>query len=87
MVHTLTEVTMIRLLMFLSLILLTTPALAAVNVVTTLPEYASVAQQIGGDQVHAKSLTKASQDPHFVDAKPSFIMALNRADLLIVNGT
>lgn len=77
---------MIRLFMFLSLTLLSTPGLAAIDVVTTLPEYAAVAQEIGGNEVNATSLTKPGQDPHFVDAKPSYIMALNKADLLIING-
>ena len=77
---------MIRLLMVLGLTLLSTQALAAIDVVTTLPEYAAIAQEIGGDKVKVISLTKPGQDPHFVDAKPSYIIALNKAELLIVNG-
>ena len=84
--HTLTEVTMIRLLIFLSLTLLSSQAFAAVDVVTTLPEYAAIAQEVGGDKIKVISLTKSSQDPHFIDAKPSYIVALNRADLFIING-
>ncbi|MBT6175990.1 MAG: zinc ABC transporter substrate-binding protein [Deltaproteobacteria bacterium] len=77
---------MTRLLMFLVLTALTTPALATVDVVTTLPEYAALARDIGGNDVRVISLTKSSQDPHFIDAKPSYIVALNHADLFILNG-
>lgn len=63
------------------------PARAAkVNVVSTLQDFASMAQAIGGDRVDAFALAKGYQDPHFVDAKPSFIVRLSRADLLIAAG-
>ncbi len=63
------------------------PATAAkLQVVTTLEDLASLAATIGGDRVEASSLAKGYQDPHFVDAKPSFILKLSRAKLLIVAG-
>ncbi len=63
------------------------PAAAAkLQVVTTLEDLASLAATIGGDRVEASSLAKGYQDPHFVDAKPSFILKLSRAKLLIVAG-
>jgi zinc/manganese transport system substrate-binding protein len=61
-------------------------AAAKVRVVTSLQDLASIAQAIGGDRVEAASLAKGYQDPHFVDAKPSFVLLLSRADLLIVAG-
>jgi len=61
-------------------------AQAKVRVVSTLQDFASIAQSIGGDLIEADSLAKGYQDPHFVDAKPSFILKLSRADLLIVAG-
>jgi zinc/manganese transport system substrate-binding protein len=61
-------------------------ASAKVNVVSTLQDFASIASSVGGDRVDAFSLAKGYQDPHFVDAKPSFIVRLSRADLLIVAG-
>jgi zinc/manganese transport system substrate-binding protein len=61
-------------------------AAAQVRVVTSLQDLASIAQAIGGDRVEAASLAKGYQDPHFVDAKPSFVLLLSRADLLIVAG-
>lgn len=67
-------------------VLFTSPALAKLRIVTTLPSFADIATQVGGDDVAAVSLTKGTQDPHFVDAKPDLILQLNRADLLIRAG-
>jgi ABC-type Zn uptake system ZnuABC Zn-binding protein ZnuA len=64
------------------------PAAAAkkLKVVTTLSDFASLAETVGGDRVEALSLAKGYQDPHFVEPKPSFILKLHDADLLIVAG-
>lgn len=62
------------------------PAQAALNVVTTTQDLASIAQEVGGDKIKVTPLAKGYQDPHFVEAKPSFVLTLNRADLLIVVG-
>ncbi|HEV8582506.1 MAG TPA: metal ABC transporter substrate-binding protein [Thermoanaerobaculia bacterium] len=59
---------------------------AKLRVVTSLQDFASIAQAIGGDRIDAFALAKGYQDPHFVDAKPSFVLQLSRADLLIVAG-
>ncbi len=56
---------------------------AKLRVVTTLPDFASIAGELGGDRVTADSLIRGTQDPHFVDARPSLILGLSRADLLI----
>jgi len=55
-------------------------------VVATTPDLAAVAREIGGDKVNVTALAKPTEDPHFVDAKPSFIVTLNRADALIEGG-
>ena len=68
------------------LLFVTTGLFAKVNIVATLPDYASMAKELGGDKVKVMSLTKGTQDPHFVDAKPSFIIKMNKADLLILTG-
>jgi ABC-type Zn uptake system ZnuABC Zn-binding protein ZnuA len=65
---------------------LATAAQAKVRIVSTLQDFASIAQSIGGDRVETNSLAKGYQDPHFVDAKPSFVLQLSRADLLISAG-
>ena len=72
---------------FLALMLLV-PALAGaqVKVVSTTEDLGSLAREIGGDKVAVTALAKGYQDPHFVDPKPSFILAVSRADLLIVVG-
>ena len=57
-----------------------------VNVVATTPDLASLVKEIGGDAVDVKALAKPTEDPHFVDAKPSHIVTLNRADVLIDGG-
>ncbi len=56
------------------------------NVVTTTEDLASIAREVGGDRVAVESIARGYQDPHFVEAKPSFILRLQRADLLIVVG-
>jgi zinc/manganese transport system substrate-binding protein len=56
------------------------------NVVATTPDLAALARAIGGDAVDVKALAKPTEDPHFVDAKPSHIVTLNRADVLIDGG-
>lgn len=56
------------------------------NVVATTPDLAALAQAIGGTAVDVKALAKPTEDPHFVDAKPSHIVTLNRAAVLIEGG-
>jgi zinc/manganese transport system substrate-binding protein len=70
------------------LVLAATPALAQgrLNVVTTTEDLASIAREVGGDRIDVESIARGYQDPHFVEAKPSFILRLQRADLLIVVG-
>lgn len=62
------------------------PAQARLNVVATTPDIASIAREIGGDKIEITTLTRPTEDPHFVDAKPSFIVKLNKADVLIHGG-
>src|SRR5690242_1071512 len=71
------------------LALLVSPQLAAakkLNVVTSTTDLAAFAQEVGGDKINVDSIAKGYQDPHFVEAKPSFLLKLRRADLLIVVG-
>src|SRR4051812_30729033 len=67
---------------------LATPAAPAskLTVVPPPPALGALAREIGGDLVDVKTLAKPSEDPHFVDAKPSHIVTLNRADVLIEGG-
>ena len=67
-------------------LLISEEVFAKVKVVTTIPDFGSIAKEIGGDKIEVKSIVKGYQDPHFVDAKPNYILWLNKADLLIYNG-
>ena len=56
------------------------------NVVTSTADMAALAQEVGGDNINVESIAKGYQDPHFVEAKPSFLLKLRQADLLISVG-
>jgi len=79
-----------RISLFLSLAILTclgAPALAApLRVVTTLPDYASLAKEIGGDRVTVTAIVRGDQDAHFIRPKPSFATMVRNADVLIDTG-
>ena len=79
-----------RKLLFIYTVLITgfigTAAGATVRVVATIPDFGDIAKSVGGDLVEVTTLVKATQDPHFVDAKPSLVLALNKADLLLIAG-
>ena len=59
---------------------------AKLNVVVTTPDLAALAKEVGGDKIEITTLARPTEDPHFVDAKPSFIVKLNKADALIEGG-
>ncbi len=71
---------------FIAVLLWALCASAKVRVVSTIPDLADVAQQIGGDRVETVALLRGTQDPHFADPKPSMMVALNKADLLLSVG-
>ena len=55
-------------------------------IMTATTDLAALAQEIGGDRIDVESIARGYQDPHFVEAKPSFLLKLRHADLLIVVG-
>src|SRR6202048_589335 len=61
-------------------------AAAKIKIVTATSDLASLAQEVGGDRVEVDSIARGYQDPHFVEAKPSFLLKLRQADLLITVG-
>jgi zinc/manganese transport system substrate-binding protein len=61
-------------------------AAGKLNVIATTEDLASLAREVGGDRIDVEALARGYQDPHFVEPKPSFILKLNRADLLIAVG-
>lgn len=72
----------------LTLCLLVVPATAQakLQVVASVPDLAAIASAIGSEHVDVVCLTSPNQDPHYVDPRPSFMVTLNRADLLVVIG-
>ncbi len=62
------------------------PAASKLKIVTATTDLAEFAQQVGGDRIEVESIARGYQDPHFVEAKPSFLLKLRRADLLITVG-
>ena len=61
-------------------------AQAKIKVVATLPDLASLAREVGGDKVEVSAMAKPTEDSHFVDARPSFVVQLRDADVLIDGG-
>ena len=85
----------LRLRRLIGFLILTVPALLTVdaaaaekrlNVVSTLPNFGSIASAIAGDRIDLTVIASGTQDAHFVDPKPSYIVKLRKADLLLVNG-
>lgn len=70
----------------LSIFFVSILAQAKINVVTTLPDIAAVTREVGGDEVRVEAIVKGTQDPHAIEAKPSYMVKLNHADLLIAAG-
>ncbi|MBI4484344.1 MAG: zinc ABC transporter substrate-binding protein, partial [Acidobacteria bacterium] len=61
-------------------------AASKLNIVTTTEDLAALTREVAGDRATLESIARGYQDPHFVEAKPSFILKLHRADLLIAVG-
>jgi len=57
-----------------------------INVITATTDLAALTQEVAGDKVDVESIAKGYQDPHYVEAKPSFLLKLRHADLLVLVG-
>src|SRR6059058_5471618 len=79
-----------RIVLALSLLVLMAPSLARaqakLNIMASTQDLAAIATEVAGDHAVVDSIAKGYQDPHFVEAKPSFILKLQKADVLIVVG-
>jgi len=62
------------------------PAATKLSVVTATTDLAALVQEVGGDRVDVDSIARGYQDPHFVEAKPSFLLKLRKTDLLVIVG-
>ncbi len=74
--------------LLIALLLAGLPAAAQskLNVIAATEDLAAIAREVGGDHITVDSIAKGYQDPHFVEAKPSFILKLQKADLLVLVG-
>jgi len=61
-------------------------AASKLNAVTATEDLAAIAREVGGDHITVESIARGYQDPHFVEPKPSFLLRLQKADLLVVVG-
>ena len=77
---------MIRLLMTLLLAAVSLPALAALQIFATVPEWGALAREIGGEKVSVFVATTALQDPHRIQARPSLLAQARRAQLVVATG-
>ena len=74
-------------LLAMPLLALTKPAAAELSVFACEPEWGALAKELGGDLVSVYNATTAFQDPHHIQARPSLIAKLRRADLLVCTGS
>src|SRR5258708_24314462 len=79
--------TLFNILSFFALAIFSFPATAALNVFACEPEWASRAQELGGDKVSVYSAVTALQDPHRIEARPGLIARIRSADLVICSGS
>ncbi len=77
---------LLRLLIAAMMTVIPSLAHAKLNVVATLPDFGAIAREIGGDKIKVTSIARGTEDPHFVDARPSYIRVLNQADVLLEGG-
>jgi zinc/manganese transport system substrate-binding protein len=77
---------MLRLWCAATMLVVATPALAALNIFATVPEWGALAEELGGDKIKVYVATNALQDPHHVEAKPSLISRARNADLVVATG-
>jgi zinc/manganese transport system substrate-binding protein len=66
--------------------LLAAPPARALNIVASTEDLAALTREVAGEKAKVDFIARGYQDPHFVEAKPSFIFTLNKADLLVVVG-
>lgn len=72
--------------LLVALLVFAAPASAALRVVATTNSLGMLAAEIGGEQVQVRVLAPADRDVHYLDARPSYMAALRRADLLLEMG-
>ena len=76
----------LKLITLLLLLIVSQQGFARLNVFACEPEWAALAKELGGNNLHVVSATTAQQDPHHIQARPSLIAKIRRADLLVCTG-
>ena len=71
---------------FLSALFITSPLMASINVFACEPEWSSLVDELGGERVSTYTATTAYQDPHHIEARPSLIAKIRRANLVVCSG-
>ncbi len=84
-VRTATRATAHRLLLAATLAF-ASPAAAKLKVVAATTDVAALVRAVGGDDVDVETIARGTQDPHYIEAKPSYMTKLAKADLVIANG-
>lgn len=72
--------------LFCAVIPLADASAKTLNVMTSTEDLAALTREVGGDHVKVESIARGYQDPHFVEAKPSFLLKLQKADVLVLVG-
>lgn len=72
--------------LYIALALMTSPAFAGLKIITTTSDLRSITTEVAGSHASVDSIAKGTQDPHFIEAKPSFMVKASQADLVISNG-
>jgi zinc/manganese transport system substrate-binding protein len=75
-----------KIILLITLIVWSLPAHAKLSVVVTTTDLKSVMAEVGGDFITVEAIAKGTQDPHFIEAKPSFMSKVSRADLVVAVG-
>ncbi|MGZ3713408.1 MAG: metal ABC transporter solute-binding protein, Zn/Mn family, partial [Bdellovibrionota bacterium] len=68
------------------LFLMSLTAEAKVSVITTTADLAALAAKVGGNEISVSSIAKGTQDPHEIEAKPSFMVQMRNANLVVAQG-
>ncbi len=77
---------MLKLILAISTIFISLQAFTKINVVASTADIQALVSAVGADQIQLTGIVKGSIDPHYLEAKPSYMVKLRDADLLVVNG-
>ncbi len=76
----------LKFIVLIAILTLSTPALAKMKVIASITPLQSITESIGGDLVEVTSIARGTEDPHFVEVRPSFLMSIGQAKLYVSIG-